>query len=237
MGEARPGRRGGEERKEKRRTKSKGNAASTAHNSFNIMEADEAAAPPLPPSAFSCPAAVLLLPRGPASPFFYGRAVLPGPALITLFAAQQAEQNDCIYLGGAGEVAYDVGLLSEGGRAECVLGGAMAAGGSLVRLRAGGGSEPGGAAAPPPHEQQPTLAFEPRSLAEGAAAAPAAAKYFPEVVEAAAEAARADFLVVWGELRVEGAAWRPRFEGAGGGAPSDTVAALLARGGGGCGGC
>ena len=96
-------------------------------------------APP-PPAAFTSPAAILYLPQGPASPFFYGRAVLlPGPALVTLFGAQQAEQNDCVFLHGLGDTVYDVGLLSEGGALECVVEGVTASGGDLARRCTAGG--------------------------------------------------------------------------------------------------
>jgi len=190
-------------------------------------------------ASFESSATVLLFPQGPASLHFYGRVVLlPSRALVTLFAAQQREQNDCVFLAGEGDTVYDVGLLSEGGGEECVVEGVMASGGSLARLStagwgggggggpAGGGGPgggPGGGGAPEP----PALAFEPSALAEGAPAAAAAAKYFPEV------AGLGEPLVVFGALKAAHCAWRPAFAlaaGSGGQAPpADTIASLLAR--------
>ena len=179
-------------------------------------------------AAFESSSSVLLFPRGPASVHFYGRAVLvPSRGLVTLFGAQQREQNECIYLHGAGDTVYDVGLLTDGG-AECVVGGVMASGGTLARLTTAGWDGGGGAVAEPP----PVLAFEPSALVEGALAAAAAGKYFPEVPIGGLEDA---LLCVFGTVRAANLCWRPRFqraEGAGGGAappPADSVVALLER--------
>lgn len=192
-------------------------------------------------AAFESSSSVLLFPRGPASVHFYGRAVLvPSRGLVTLFGAQQREQNECIYLHGAGDTVYDVGLLTDGG-AECVVGGVMASGGTLARLTTAGWDGGGGAVAEPPPAlafgdagtgPPPVLAFEPSALVEGALAAAAAGKYFPEVPIGGLEDA---LLCVFGTVRAANLCWRPRFqraEGAGGGAappPADSVVALLER--------
>jgi hypothetical protein len=180
--------------------------------------------------SFESPSAVLLFPQGPASLHFYGRAVLlPSRKLVTLFGAQQREQNDCMFLHGLGDTVYDVGLLSDGGGEECVVEGVTASGGTLARLATagwgGGGSSGGGGGDAPPAA---ALFFEPTALVEGAPAAAAAAKFFPEV---RVPAESGDALVVFGAVRAANCAWRPAFVrgAAGGAAPVDSVAALISR--------
>ena len=184
--------------------------------------------------ASSVSQAVLFFPEGPDSRFFYGRAASGGGGpLLSLLCAQAVEQNDCMYMGGEGEIAVDVGLrrAPPDGR-ECVIRGVALSGGALAQLHTsaateelarGGEALPGGAAAPlpllPPPLQLPpgaprpaTLHFEPQGLKDGALAAADARAYFPEVVASAlaqrGPAVEAGFLIVRGQLQLRNCAWR-----------------------------
>ena len=197
-------------------------------------------------------AAILFFPQGFNSRHFYGRSTSACGSLLTLLCAQQVEQNDCMYMGGEGEIAVDVGLRRASDQRECVISNIMLSGGALAQLHTSAATEelalglpcPASAAAAlqpsaPPRQLPATLHFEPAGLLEGEPASAAAAKFFPDVVASAlaqlGSAVQADFLIVRGALQLRNCAWRECSTGAASAAwasatpPPDSVAALLAR--------
>ena len=195
-------------------------------------------------------AAILFFPQGFNSRHFYGRSTSACGSLLTLLCAQQVEQNDCMYMGGEGEIAVDVGLRRASDQRECVISNIMLSGGALAQLHTSAATEelalglpcPASAQQPsaPPRQLPATLHFEPAGgLLEGEPASAAAAKFFPDVVASAlaqlGSAVQADFLIVRGALQLRNCAWRESSTGAASAAwasaapPPDSVAALLAR--------
>jgi hypothetical protein len=166
--------------------------------------------------------AIFFFPEGNGSHFFYGRSSIGG-GLLTLVAAQQVEQNDCVYLGGEGAIMCDVGLCLECDKRECVVSSVLLSGGSLAQLHTSAAREEEALGVPcPSSAAQPqaaasaqapsTLHFEPSKFQCSSAALPDAQKFFPEVVAAAVarkgEGAEAAFLIVRGELALRNCAWR-----------------------------
>ena len=186
---------------------------------------------------------VLFFPEGYSGHFFYGRCGLD----LTVLGAQAVEQNDCMYMGGEGDIEFDIGLCRASDGREALVPAVLLTGGSLARLNTSAAIEElslgvpcpsaaaGGAGGAAPAQLPSALHFEPTGMYEGPQAEADAAKFFPAVVASAVAqkgaAVAGDFLIVRGHMELRNCLWRESSTSTPTPAPPppDSVAALLKR--------